>query len=111
MGETVKEVNMPVFEEKMTVEKVKAMEVTSGPYTISAPSLDKWFKNTLTFLAPLATIYMVSVMGVLQVPGNEITFENFIPSREVVGAMILWILNTVYDFLRKFVPENKVLVK
>lgn len=61
---------------------------------------NKWGHNTLTFLSPLAILYLVSVIGSVQSDGFQMA--DFAPSEVVVGAMMLYVLNTALDFFRKF---------
>lgn len=60
----------------------------------------KWGRNTVVFLSPLATIYLVSVIANVQGDGFQVS--DFAPSEVVIGAMMLYVLNTALDFFRKF---------
>ena len=62
---------------------------------------DKWSSNTLLFLAPLGVLYLVFVQTSINADGIQGT--DFIPTREVMGGMVLYLINTLLDFLKKFV--------
>jgi len=61
---------------------------------------NKWTNNTLTFLSPLATLYLLSVVANVQSDGFQVA--DFAPSEVVIGAMMLYVLNTALDFFKKF---------
>lgn len=62
---------------------------------------NKWYHNTLVFLAPVGVIYLVAVVGVFSANEGAFSVEAFIPNQFVVGAMTLYILNAALDYLRK----------
>jgi len=59
----------------------------------------KWLNNALIFLAPLGVLYLIFVQANIQGDGFE--WSDFAPSREVVGGIFLYLINTVLDYLRK----------
>lgn len=63
--------------------------------------LDKFRDNAILFLAPLGVIYASAIIGLLQVEGHIISLNDFIPNSFQLGAMALYILNSVLDYLRK----------
>ena len=69
--------------------------------TLNKTNQNKWYKNTVVFLAPLGVIYLVSVIGVFTANEGAFTFEAFVPNAFVVGAMTLYVLNSLLDYLRK----------
>lgn len=76
-------------------------------FRLNETEINKWSRNVLIFLAPLGIIYLGSVVVILQTPEHIVTFRDFIPSNFVVGAMVLYILNSVLDYLRKLKKEEK----
>lgn len=60
----------------------------------------KWEDNTIMFLRPLAILYLVFVIANIQ--GDGFHIEDFVPNQAVIGAMMLYVLNTALDFFRKF---------
>jgi len=62
---------------------------------------NKWYHNTLVFLAPVGVIYLVAVVGAFTANDGAFTVEAFVPNSFVVGAMSLYILNAALDYLRK----------
>ena len=69
--------------------------------TLTKTNQNKWYRNTLVFLAPLGIIYLVAVIGVFTANEGAFTFEAFIPNSFVIGAMSLYVLNSALDYLRK----------
>ena len=67
---------------------------------------NKWLNNTLVFLSPLITIYLVSVVAGIEGDGFQTT--DLMPSSVVVGAMALYVLNTLLDFFRKYQKTIKL---
>jgi len=61
---------------------------------------EKWGTNTLTFLAPLLIIYLVFLQA--NITGDGFQFKDFRPTDEVFGAMSLYLVNILLDFLKKF---------
>lgn len=58
----------------------------------------KWLKNTGIFLAPVVVIYLVFTQTNLQ---DGFDWNDFAPTKEVVGAMCLYVVNVGMDYLRK----------
>jgi hypothetical protein len=77
---------------------------TSPRWTISKEDLQKFARNGLIFLAPLALLYLGFVTAEIKVDGFQPT--DVIPTVPVIGAMILYILNVATDFFNKFVKDN-----
>ena len=65
---------------------------------------NKWFKNTAIFFAPVVLLYLVFVQVNINTNGFQTT--DFYPTSEVIGGMILYITNTVIDFIKKFIVSN-----
>lgn len=66
----------------------------------------KWIKNQLEFLKPLAlfagTLYLAPILTALQQPNHVVSPHDFIPSSQVVTAIVLYMVNAAHDFLRKW---------
>jgi hypothetical protein len=60
-----------------------------------------WMRNVVLYLAPLATMYLVTVVAAIQTDGLP-KLSYFVPSPILQGAMILYVLNTALDFIRKY---------
>ena len=70
--------------------------------TLNKTEQNKWFHNLLVFLAPLAALYLTTVVGaVSQAP---LTLMDLVPNEVALGGLILWVLNTALDYLRKLKP-------
>lgn len=65
-------------------------------------SLDwnKWINNTLVFTAPVAILYLIFIQAEIRKDG--IQWEDFKPSAEVAGAMVLYLTNVLLDFFKKY---------
>lgn len=74
---------------------------TSGPNDFDRVDVKNWAHNFLIFLAPLAVMYLGSVIGFIQTEGFSL--KVFIPNSFLQGGMILYILNTALDFFRKYI--------
>ena len=61
----------------------------------------KWINNLLLFLSPVAIIYIVAVVGLIQANSGEVKLTDFVPNSFVLGSIALYILNTLLDYLRK----------
>lgn len=60
----------------------------------------KWTNNMLVFFAPLIVLYLLFVQANVQSDGFQVS--DFTPTSEVIGGMILYTINVLMDFLRKF---------
>jgi len=61
--------------------------------------IDKWVFNQRRFLAPLVMLYVAFVIANV---GNSISLLDFYPTNEVVTAIVLYLLNALYDLLMKW---------
>lgn len=61
---------------------------------------NKWLNNTLVFLAPLGVLYFVFVQAGIQADGFQ--WADFRPDDAVIGAMVLYVINVLLDFFKKF---------
>lgn len=68
---------------------------------LNTTNQNKWFHNTLVFLAPLGILYTTTVIGVINANEGAFSLEAFIPNQFVLGGMALYLLNAVSDYLRK----------
>lgn len=60
----------------------------------------KWSKNLLIFFAPVFTIYLISVVGIIQ-QTNSVQLTDFIPTQFTWGGITLYVLNSIIDYLKK----------
>lgn len=72
----------------------------SKRFTINQEKASKILKNSLLFLAPVAILYLVFVQVKL---GDGFDVQDLVPTKEVIGGMVLYVINTLLDILRKFV--------
>ncbi len=68
---------------------------------LSATNQGKFLNNVLVFIAPVLTIYLVSIVGIIQAHNGAIVIADFVPTSFTWGAMTLYVLNVVLDFLKK----------
>lgn len=78
--------------------------VYSPRFTLTTIDKQKFIRNATLFLAPLAIIYLSAVVA--EINDNGFQVDDFIPNTVVIGSLVLYVLNTTLDFLRKFVPEK-----
>lgn len=62
---------------------------------------NKFVHNVMVFLAPVAVVYLVAVVGVINAANGAVKSGDFIPNSFTLGAMTLYVLNSVLDYLRK----------
>lgn len=71
----------------------------SPKWTLNKEDWCRWGKNTLTFLGPLVLMYLTFVGGEIQKDGLQPT--DFAVNNLVAGAMILYVINSITDLLKK----------
>uniref|UniRef100_A0A7V3JAX4 Uncharacterized protein n=1 Tax=candidate division CPR3 bacterium TaxID=2268181 RepID=A0A7V3JAX4_UNCC3 len=81
------------------------MIVVSKRFQVRKEDLQKVGKNALIFFAPLAVIYLSFVATEIEKDG--FTWEDFRPNLVVLGAMILYVINVLLDFFRKWASETR----
>ena len=81
------------------------MIVVSKKYQIRREDLERVGKNALIFFAPLAVIYLSFVATEIEKDG--FSWEDFRPNLVVTGAMILYVINVLLDFFRKWASETR----
>ena len=65
---------------------------------LNSKEQSKWFHNLQIFFAPLAVIYLSTVAIGLQ---DGFNVSSFIPTPATQGAIALYIVNGLLDYLRK----------
>lgn len=64
----------------------------------------------LIFLAPLVTLYLAPIIATVAEGVASKTFiftlSLFMPSQVVIGAMVLYVLNRIWDIINRFMKEN-----
>lgn len=60
---------------------------------------NKFIKNSIVFLAPVAIIYLLQVQAHLATGGFK--FEYFVPTEATIGAMVLYAINVCIDYFKK----------
>lgn len=81
------------------------MIVVSKRYQIKREDIERVGRNALIFFAPLAVIYLSFVAAEIEKDG--FTWEDYKPNQVVIGAIMLYIVNVLLDFFRKWASENK----
>lgn len=85
------------------------MITVSEGNSIIREDLQKWFKNSVVFAAPLLVIYLTFVSGQIQIDGIEPS--DFVPSNELLAMLVLYIINVLLDFFMKFAGETKYIIR
>lgn len=66
----------------------------------------KWIENQLEFLKPLVlfagTLYFPPLLVKLGSDGYVLQLADFVPSQAVVVAVIFYLTNALWDFVRKW---------
>lgn len=71
----------------------------SKKFQINAKDVKKVLSNALLFLAPVILLYITFVQTEINADGIQL--KDFIPNSIVIGAMVLYGLNVITDFLKK----------
>jgi hypothetical protein len=89
--------------------------VTSQKFTFEPELVKVWVSNQITFLKPylafVAVLYIGALVPVLQQPGHVVSLNDFLPSSSVITASALYIVNAVFDALRKYTAKVDVIVE
>lgn len=64
-----------------------------------------WTHNVFVFLIPLGLTYLLQIQATLMAADHIFSTKDFIPSSFTLGAMSLYVVNTLYDLGRKFVAK------
>ena len=80
------------------------MELSSPKGKLNLADAKRILNNALTFLAPLAILYLVSVINIIQESGVSLGAFKLTPA--VIGAITLYVLNVALDFFRKLSKDN-----
>ena len=67
---------------------------------LKQPKLNKWIDNSLVFLAPLFILYLVTIQDRITTDG--ISLSDFYIDQTMFGAMLLYLINVLLDFFRKY---------
>lgn len=68
---------------------------------------NKWFKNLQIFLAPVAILYVTTIIGVISQTGHTISLKDLIPNAFAIGGGALYILNSALDYFKKLQGGSK----
>lgn len=79
---------------------------TSEKWRLDWADMEKWTKNTMLFLVPVLVLYLGSVVANINLDG--FSWSDFALNDVIVGSMVLYVLNTILDLLRKFTAAPKV---
>ena len=71
------------------------------PITLTKPKQNKFVGNLRDFLAPVAIVYIVALIGIINANGGAFKPTDLIPTPFTWGAGLLYILNSALDYLRK----------
>lgn len=83
--------------------------IISPRFTMVSVEVEGWIRNTLMFLAPLfILIYFPFVTNNIQTDGFQLS--DFLPNQYVMGAITLYVGNVITDFLKKYLPETKIVL-
>lgn len=74
------------------------MDTQSQKWSLNDADVQKWFNNVLTFLAPVALIYLAFVADGLK---GGFTWLAFQPNQAVTGMMVLYVVNSFMDLFKK----------
>jgi hypothetical protein len=72
---------------------------------------NKWISNQLEFLKPLAlavaTAYFAPILFALGQSDHVVSLADFVPSNTVITLIVFYIINALYDLIRKWASNAK----
>lgn len=68
---------------------------------LKKPLQTKWQHNLVSFLTPVAALYLAAIMGVITMNNGAVQLVDFIPNEFVLGGITLYFLNGALDYLNK----------
>ena len=74
---------------------------------VNKQDLAKWTWNMIRFLRPLALLYLGAAIAIQMVPNHVFALQDLVPSQFVIGGMVLYLLNSAYDFFSKLNDGKK----
>lgn len=86
--------------------------IESARFTLNNEDVKKWLKDVAFFFIVPLTFYVTSVLTIIQLPNHILSVKDFIPNNATMISIVAWILNQIYNLLRKWVkgdvlPTNK----
>jgi hypothetical protein len=72
---------------------------------VNKADLNKWVRNMAIFLAPLGIVYLGQISMTLQT--GALGLRDFIPTPVTLGAIELYVINSILDFLKKLTDGSK----
>ena len=72
---------------------------------VNNADLGRWGKNLLVFLTPLLLVYFLQLQG--QLADGSLGWGDLFPTQVTMGALQLYVVNGVLDFLRKLTDSKK----
>lgn len=76
----------------------------SGFCEFNRSDFQKWLRNVFIFAAPVVVLYLSFVSNEITKDGLQMI--DFVPNTIVLGAMILYVINTCMDFVKKYLKDN-----
>jgi hypothetical protein len=73
---------------------------------VNPADIRSWLNNLFIFTLGVVSIYVVSVIGILEQPNHLISLKDFVPNVFVLGAITLYIFQGVQNLIRKFTNPN-----
>jgi hypothetical protein len=70
-------------------------------FSLTKVQQNKWLHNMFIFLAPLGVIYFGATAYILQLPNHTFDVKDLVPSSFTIGAMVLYVVNSLFDLSRK----------
>lgn len=77
----------------------------SPPGKLNIQDLKNWSRNLLIFVGPVLIVYLLQLSGALQ--NGALTLKSLVPTAQTQGAIELYVVNGILDFLRKLKDGTK----
>lgn len=83
----------------------------SHKYSLTSADLQKWVRNQIEFLKPMAAyvgvLYLMPIVTLLSDTSHVVTLADFEPSSTTIRVILLYVINAIYDLLRKWAGKNR----
>lgn len=77
------------------------MNIVPNKVVLNKTNKKKWLHNLLKFLRPVIVLYTGAVGTIIGMNGGAVRLEHFIPNSFILGGVVLYLLNTIQDYLNK----------
>lgn len=74
----------------------------SQRHKLSKTDKENWIVNMKRFIAPVAILYLMQVIGVIGIENHLVELQDFMPNKYTQGGIILYVMNSLLDVVTKW---------